>query len=259
MRFKLTDVDMLIVDNSDSLEIIDENIQYCQKNGHMLLTMRLNAGLSKAYNAAIDYIFAKKIYDFIILLDDDTDITKEYFDILNELILEYPQTDIFAPIIYGQDRKIYSPNEAFILKNKLMKNENSHVSMDRFNAINSCLAIKLDVYNNYRYDERLFLDQVDQKFFDDARKRKLKFHIIPASIEQNFSQRNNKATSEVIWNRFKLRIRDMASYSRLYDGWYYLGLIKSLGWAVQMALKCKSIKLFFKMSTYSIQCFFMYS
>jgi GT2 family glycosyltransferase len=128
----------------------------------MYLNMGGNVGLSKAYNRVLDKLKGKN--GIIIWFDDDTNITQEYFDELAKNADKRNDIDIFAPIICGQDGKFYSPNEARFFKNKQLKNENDELNMKKFNAINSCTAVRLRVYENYRYNEKIFLDQVDHIF-----------------------------------------------------------------------------------------------
>lgn len=217
------------------------NEEFCKNNKIKYISMNGNKGLSIAYNCALDYLSDKDLNDFIILLDDDTEISQDYFDTLLETISENYNYDIFAPIVYGQNGIIYSPNEANILKNKLMRSEKEQIDSNKYNAINSCLAIKLKVFESYRYNEKLFMDQVDQQFFDDQRKLNVKFMTLNTVINQNFSQRGKKLSSKIVLTRFKIRIKDMMEYCNKDIKSNILGLIKVCGWGIQMSIKCRSI------------------
>ena len=96
-------IDILVLDNS---EIETGNAEYCKSNSIRYISMGGNKGLSKAYNRAVDN---SKFSDVIVLFDDDTEITYEYFEKLGKGLDEHPDADIFAPIIRGQDGVIYSP------------------------------------------------------------------------------------------------------------------------------------------------------
>ena len=104
------DIEFIIVDNSEQNM---GNEQVCAAYGYKYLGMNGNKGLSKAYNAAIDHTNA----EIIIFFDDDTEVNSDYFEKLNEAVLDNPDVDIFAPIVYGQDGIIYSPNEFNFLRN----------------------------------------------------------------------------------------------------------------------------------------------
>lgn len=238
LKIKYKKLHIIILDNSTENM---NNEEYCKNNKINYISMNGNKGLSIAYNRALNYLKGKNLNDFIILLDDDTEIHQDYFDTLLETISKNYNYDIFAPIIYGQDGIIYSPNEANILKNKLMKSETEEIDPNKYNAINSCLAIKLKVFEKYRYNENLFMDQVDQQFFDDQRKLNVKFMTLNTVINQNFSQRGKKLSSRMVLARFKIRITDMMEYCNKDIKSNILGLIKVCGWGIQMSIKCKSI------------------
>lgn len=229
-------LEILVVDNSTS---DFGNEEYCKSHKIKYISMNGNKGLSKAYNAAINECKEK---DVIILFDDDTEVSKEYFFELIKALYTYPETDIFAPVIYGQDGIIYSPNEYNFLKSHYIESPKQEISQTKFNAIASCLAIRMRVFDNYRFNEKLFVDQVDQNFFYDQRKRNIKFRKLNVEIQQNFYQRGKDLTPEAGWRRLKIRIIDIMRQTRLIGGLKIrvLGFIKCCGLGLQIAKKSKS-------------------
>ena len=246
-------IQVLVIDNSES-EM--GNGIYCMENRIKYISMNGNAGLSKAYNAAIN---ASTDSDIIVLLDDDTEITEEYFKILIKKASEYEDIDIFAPVIYGQDGVIYSPNEFNFLRNHFIKTPEQEVSQNAFNAIASCLAIRTRVFNGYRFNEKLFIDQVDQFFFCEQRKRKMKFLKLDVEIIQNFYQRGEILSKEAGWTRLRIRIIDIMRHARLMCETKYIifSFIKCCGLGVQIGKKTKSILIVFKSVILAIKCFFV--
>lgn len=248
------DKSILIVDNSDKnnqkaeYETIEKaNREYCENNGLLYYNMNGNKGISKAYNKAIEELFDNNAkYDFLIIFDDDTPINNEYFEALNKYENEHPDIDIFVPIVYGQDGVIYSPNEFNFLKNKFIKNPNDSVSQDKFNAIASGLAIRSRVLENYRFNERLFVDQVDQYFFCEQRRLKRKFYKMDVIIHQNFYQRGNDIDPSYAMQRIKQRINDIYIHAYLMGKkkYLFLAIIKNFGLCLQISLKTKSFKVF---------------
>lgn len=227
---------IIVVDNS---EIKNSNLEYCSVHDIEYISMYGNKGLSKAYNAAIE---VSKADDVIILMDDDTDITDNYFITLIKSLQKHPETDIFAPIVYGQDGIIYSPNEFGFLKNHFILDPKQKISKDKFNAIASCLAIRLRVFENYRFNEVLFVDQVDQNFFYDMRAQARIFRKLPVEIHQNFYQRGAELTPEAGWRRLSLRIKDIMRQGKMYGMKYViLAWIKCLGLGIQIGRKSSSI------------------
>lgn len=244
-------IEIVIVDNS---EIDYKNREICRQKGYTYISMNGNKGLSKAYNAAIDSVLA----DIVILLDDDTELSLDYFQILNEAVENNENVDIFAPIVYGQDGIIYSPNEFNFLKNNLITDKKQDISQNRFNAIASCLAIRMKVFDSYRFNELLFVDQVDQFFFCEQRKIGRKFMKLDVEINQNFYQRGQKLTPDSGWRRIRLRIMDVMRHARLMGDIRYipLGYIKCCGLSVQIGKKCNSLKVIVKGLLLSTKCLF---
>lgn len=233
-------IDIIVVDNSTKDY---NNEKETKANNWTYLSMNGNAGLSKAYNRALDYL--KNEDGIVIWFDDDTNVTQEYFDKLEQSAKEFKDYDIFVPVIQGQDGKYWSPNEARFFKNKQIKMCSQNIPNDKINAINSCMAVRLAVYNAYRYDERLFLDQVDHNFFYDQRKLKRKVKILNVVIHHNFSTKSRMKNIESLKTRYRIMIPDFLTYSSKTRGKFYLGLIKVAGWGVREGIKYKNIGFFF--------------
>lgn len=246
---------IIIIDNSTK-KLNNEEI--CKSKKYEYISMNGNKGLSIPYNKAIEFIKNTEEADendYVIWLDDDTELTGEYFKTLNKAIEERPKVDIFAPIVYGQDGIIYSPNDARYIKNKLIKDESEINNIIKYNAINSCLCVKLKIYNDYRYDETLFLDQTDQNFFDDMRERHASFCTIKTIIHQNFSQRGKNLDPKKMLIRYEIRTKDIMRYGRKKVSNSFKSLIKACGLALQMGIKCKYAKITIRCSLIAMKMF----
>lgn len=236
------DIDILVLDNSEKT---NNNKKFCKENEIRYISMEGNKGLSRAYNKAVENSLDS---DVIILLDDDTEVTEVYFNKLKEAVEAHPDIDIFAPIIKGQDGVIYSPNEFNFLRNHFIVSADQEVTQDSFNAIASCLAIRMRVFDNYRFNENLFVDQVDQFFFCEQRKLGRKFEKLNVEILQHFYQREATLTPEAGWRRLKLRIVDIFRHARLMGGGKYVffAFVKCCGLGVQIGKKSKSFGVMIK-------------
>jgi len=230
------DLDILILDNSENDYC---NKRFCANRGIRYISMGGNKGLSKAYNRAIENSTNS---DVIILFDDDTEVKRDYFVKLKEALDKEKDVDIFAPIIRGQDGVIYSPNEFSFLRNHLIKSPNHEVSQKSFNAIGSCLAIRMRVFDDYYFNEKLFMDQVDQYFFYEQRKIGRRFGKLDVEILQHFYQRETTLSSDAGWKRLKMRIYDIFRQARLMEKkkYVFLAFVKSCGLGAQIGLKSKS-------------------
>lgn len=234
-------VDIVVVDNSDCDY---GNAAVCVDRGYRYVPMGGNAGLSKAYNASID---ASGNTDAFILLDDDTEVGREYFDVLLEALAQHPDVDVFAPVMVGQDGVVWSPNNSNFMRNELLASVDDEPDPERFNAIASCLCLRSRVFDGYHFNETLFVDQIDQNLCDDLRLQRRVFMKLPVKIKQNFYQRGASLTPEQGWRRLKLRIVDMMRYSRLKGGKYVpMGYAKCCGLGLQIARKTGSPAVFGK-------------
>ena len=245
-------IDILVLDNSEEK---NGNEAYCAEYGIRYISMKGNKGLSKAYNVAVDN---SKNSEVIVLFDDDTEVTAEYFEILIEALEECPDTDIFAPIIRGQDGIIYSPNKFNFLRNHFIKSPAQEIPQDSFNAIASCLAIRMRIFDDYRFNEKLFVDQVDQYFFCEQRKLGRKFGKLDIEILQHFYQRDSTLEPKKGWKRLKMRIIDIFRHARLMGEkkYIFLALIKCCGLGVQIGIKSASFMIVIKTFFYSLSLLF---
>ena len=245
---------IIIADNSTQEKIKKANRLHCEEYQWHYKDMGGNKGLSAAYNCIIEELPRLSALDCIIWFDDDTDIKGTYFENLQCTVESNPEAEIFVPIIRGQDGKIYSPNKRGFFKNHLINNTQKKIAMKRFNAINSCMAVKTELYQNYRYDEILFMDMVDQKFCLDASKSNKQFAIINEEVVQNFFQRSQNLSVEKVWNRYRIRIKDFMNYANTDALHRWLGVLKVGLWGIDMAGKCRSIRILFMCLGRGIQC-----
>ena len=183
IRLQKENLHIIVLDNSTD-DYVVENRGYFPIDLLTYYSMGENVGLSKAYNYALSILDNKSEDDIVIWFDDDTPVEQEYFDCLKSKVAD-KRYDVFAPVIYGQNGVIYSPNKSGWLKGKYIKFPEQKIPQNKFNAINSCLAVRLKAYKGYTYDEGLFMDCVDTKLFDDFRKKKLKFCTLPVRMFKN--------------------------------------------------------------------------
>lgn len=242
LKCKVPTSNICILDNSTSDYRIKE---FCDKIGCTYISMNGNMGLSKAYNRALEYLkLIVKLDDLVVWLDDDTKVTQEYFTMLKDAAKDF-NYDIFLPVIIGQDGVIYSPNEGHFFGSKFIKSLNEDVDFSRINGINSCLAVRARIYENYSYTEELFMDLTDNKFFDDMRARKANFCILRTPIHQTFFQRGEYLDAVKLIGRLRIKLKDFMVYANS-KGKIYLfgGFLKCIGWGINLGIKSKSPKVF---------------
>ncbi len=208
---------IIVVDNSVKKEFIEENSYFCMNNNITYICMHDNAGLSKAYNKAIESI-PKNDKTYIILLDQDTEIPTNFIDLYVKAIIENPEKKIFCPII-TDSKGIMSPSKicGYRYKHSIQTDYNNKI--DDYSFINSCMCINSKIFDNIKYDEGLFLDCIDHDFIKTIRtfiSKDIFFIIDDLIIFQNFSGvTNNPINNDLI--RFRIYLKDMEVF---FSKWY---------------------------------------
>ena len=171
---------VLVIDNST--KPID-NKSYCKENNWMYHSMKGNAGLTKAYNEAVSVLKDKT--DVIVWADDDTHFPESYFESLGNYINQNQNANVFLPIVKSNDT-IISPC-LFSTKEMIIANSVDELANKEISAINSGMAVKMSLYDNYRYDEKYFLDYVDHDFMRWCRLNSKDFCVMKdINLEQTF-------------------------------------------------------------------------
>ncbi len=195
-----TDLHLILCDNSTK-PLGNEKVteEYPQVT---YLSMKGNAGLSKAYNAAIDSLQGKK--GLLILFDDDTEIGDAYFSDLLAAVEKTP-ADIYLPTVYDE-LGLMSPNHIYGVRNKRLR-DLEELDMSLITGINSAMAIDLRVFEHYRYNEAYFLDNVDHAFLRDMKAQKRKIVVFNTDLHQHFSY-NDCMNIDAARFRFKIFRKD---------------------------------------------------
>lgn len=204
MKEKSDIFDVLIFDNSENDY---GNREFCQQQGWIYLGGSGNQGLSKAYNQSVSYFIEENQTGYICLFDDDTALEKNYFQKLQAEIALHKGADILLPVL-RQKEKIISPCR-LSSKGRYFESveECTACPGDQLQAFNSGMIIKSEVFRNYRYDERIFLDGIDHAFLRDMRKDGKSIAVIPLQCEQEFSG-GQRGTVEGMYKRFCIYAKD---------------------------------------------------
>lgn len=212
---------IIIYDNST---VKNCNKEWCKENSIKYFGYGENHGLSRAYNKVIDDV-SMADDDYILVLDDDTNITNEYIEKLLDRTKRC-DADIFLPIVKAGS-KIISPCNIKYGCFSSPVNSNKTMNVGRLTAINSGMCIRRAVFYKCRYNESLFLDYIDHDFMDQIRINRFQVSIINSYIIQNYS-RMEKPLLNIAINRFKIQSKDIYEYYRVRNSiqLYYLSLGK---------------------------------
>lgn len=197
---------MLIVDNSIDEIIKEKNKVFSESNQMIYLDMEGNQGISKAYNCAIKYIKNKHNSFWIMTLDQDTVVSKEYLNNIHQAIKDIPEIKIKTGIIKFKSG-IGSPKS---YNNKSIKVPGIYKDLI---CINSCLVLHSDIVRKINgYDERLFLDMVDYLLFHQINLNEHEeIEVVAGDIYQNFSGEEYDDYSKTM-ARYNLFKKDFKTY-----------------------------------------------
>lgn len=186
----------IVCDNS---ERENENEKTAAESGFTYIFMNGNKGLSKAYNKALEI---KGEEEYYLILDDDTVLPKDFISKISSHIKENPGADIFLPKVFSGEIQI-SPAVLGKIRVRTIKNGEK---VKDFTAINSGMVIKKSFFDDFRYDENLFLDYIDHDLMCYANNNGKKIHIMEdVLITQNFFglSETSKESKKRRYNIFK--------------------------------------------------------
>lgn len=201
--YKNGNVEVALLDNSvknmHNEEINDAHFTY--------LSMHGNKGLSAAYNRGLDFFEAQLKNNAVVLLDDDTKLSVDYFSAMKKSYGK--DADIFLPIIYDQQGQLLSPS--IMGKYRcVLADDLDQINSHNINGINTGMMIKGEVFEHYRYDEHYFLDYVDHAFIRDMKKQKKKMICVHTVLSQNYSLEGQNYQDAM--RRYRISKKDISYY-----------------------------------------------
>lgn len=185
---------------NEYLILVYDNSDVEQPNPFTLLKYvanKSNLYLSNNYNCALNYCKQEKA-DWLVLLDQDTELSSEYLDILFNTNL-CDEAAIYVPRVVSKNNKILAPYaicKGLRVKYKIGKHS-------KIFSINSATVINVDFFvkNIGVFSPKYPLDFLDYWYFYKVNQKKGKIRILSATIKHNLSVDND--LSEVSNERYK--------------------------------------------------------
>ena len=221
LRPALHRAQIVLSDNSDDLQLREENRKAAEACGAEYIDMGGNRGLPAAYNRAIEVIAGgtDDREEWIVTADQDTCFPENYLQMLEETGGQ-TKCDVLVPVVMAGQKQLspcrrkgarFVPYEGGGLPEKELQ--------EAF-FINTGLAVRKTVFADpaMRYDEKLFLDFADFDFVNRLRvDRQVRFGLLPGIVLQQTFSGTEARTAEQDLERF----RHFAHDSRLfYEKWY---------------------------------------
>ena len=202
-----------------------------------------NLPLSKIYNNVINNYIQPA--DYLILLDHDTLITKEYFTEIIDKVSANNSPDLLLPrvIVNG---KIESPAYQYILFSKRWTRHLSGFYNSRYvTAINSGMVISgRFLASGFKYDERLLFYGTDTFMMYEYCKFNSKFYLLNVDLKHDLNLLSNPSVGQKAKIFKAIKKANLIVYSS--NGLHFvLTLINNVVVAVKYAIKYRSL-IFFK-------------
>ncbi len=218
---------IIIVDNSDEAYAkgdMEELSKFVATHGIAYINNGKNLGLSKAYNKAIEWAVHDShdiTSDFLMFLDDDTDLTYDYMREIykrhKELASENDMTgtNVITGIIESGGKPM-SPVKEFTFNYKVSNCITEPGEYQDICCISSGMAVRLSALEKVGgCDETLFLDMIDYTLLYNLSKHDLnRVSVVNARIEQSFSGREKQSREEAM-KRYEIYKKDFLRYCEI--------------------------------------------
>ncbi|MDR2361189.1 MAG: hypothetical protein LBD91_00460 [Prevotellaceae bacterium] len=236
---------LVVWDNSPE-SLHEEDLKWIHAhfpNGEYIHTPE-NSSMAKIYNRVY---WNNLQYDYLLILDQDTTLTPGFFVALYKAIAQHPEVNLFLPLVYHEHR-IISPADFRFYRGIYWKQRlTGLVTAKNRLAIASGMTIRMNYLKvkENRFDERLKLYGVDDKFMLDYGKENDSFFVLNYVLTHHLSMFEQedieKKTMRFIEHKHAQKTI-CRSISRL--SWVMISailFIRSIEWAI----KRKDIRIIF--------------
>lgn len=191
IKFLTIPYSILIYNNSPEIEIKSSSLD------ETVINSSSNKMLAGAYNEALE-IAIKNNSEWLLILDQDTELTAEYFHSLNQFLLSdnAKNYDIVVPVLKKNEIQL-SPiayksciGPFWTTKNINVTSENISTINENLvlSAFNSATALRIDAITQIGgFDENFPLDMLDHRYYYQLHNNHCKMWVLPVWIQQNLS------------------------------------------------------------------------
>ena len=154
-----------------------------------------NLTLREIYNLEIKKI---RVNDYILLLDDDTDLPANYLMTSYSYINRYPEVNLFSPLIYVHD-KLYSPHRSYSYVNMPLTNVVvGVVSTKNRSVINSGIIVagRYFIKSGFLYPDFVDFYGTDRVFFDHYASLNEDYCIMNVRVQHDVSNHPQNSSIE---------------------------------------------------------------
>lgn len=173
-----------------------------------------NGGIGKAYNSACEYA-QKNHYQWMMLLDQDTEFPHGAIETYNKAIIDYPHIQMIVPRHQIDTGEYISPTHYRFKTSRPQKDTlTGLVRFSQASPINSGILLTVSSFIKAGgYDDAVWLDFSDIRFIEKYKKQFDSFYVIKDIVcRQNFSATEKDPERTI--KRHQIYLECAANYPR---------------------------------------------
>lgn len=232
-------LDMLVYDNSPGPQGYAPEFKYGNLNIRYVHNP-LNGGVSKAYNYGAGCIKDREEKKWLLLLDQDTAFSADFFEHMQRALVLNPAITLFVPMLFTE-LHLFSPGRYWFKTGRQLKNIPAGIySLWNMAPVNSGMLIKKNAFFQAgQYNEKVKLDFSDFQFIERLRKTQPYFCVVDSIGHQDFS--DHETDAEKLNKRYRFFCEGARNCDRhsLADGIGYFQA--ALRRAVSLTIRTKKI------------------
>lgn len=183
--------------------------------------------------------FAEDKYDWIVILDQDTDLPSNFVEKYFEFVHSNFYLDIAFPKVYSKQKLISPSFYNYYRTSEIQFLEKEKIELRNITAINSGLLIKNSFLRKFDgYNPELRIDFCDHEFFERINGKKIFAKVLDVILFQDFSSDTDDRIKSVV--RYKLYKKDMINYRKGKNAFLFF-LRVDLPHLIKLTLKYKTL------------------
>lgn len=204
MNSSKIDSEVLVYDNSGSYYSYDQkDLEKMLNVSCLVVRDGNNSGIAKAYNTALIRALERRS-DWLVVLDDDTIITQDYFNIIVDYIMEGIDYDVMVPKLKSRlTGKLISPSVVF-LDNFILSFDgplSKYFNKRYFTALNSGCVFNVGIMlKSSGFNNEFPLDLLDHITFKRINLLSGNIKVLEVTLIHDLSVENKASIS---FSRFK--------------------------------------------------------
>lgn len=198
-----------------------------------------NGGVSAAYNYGA--LKAKEFGDVeaMVFLDQDTEFQSDYLSILEDLLVKFPDVDVFVPQVYYNQNLLFSPVRRGFSCKKVCLEEGLY-SFKNYLPVNSGACVRLSAFEKTGgYNPKIRLDFADFDFFSRLGQISSQFYLINSYALQSFS--NDETDLIKLERRYRLFVEG-AKYAKRNPGIRSKVIYDTIKHTIALTIRTHSLK-----------------